>query len=166
MREYRRSGKMTTAEVMNMILPLVGVVIGGLITYFVQTKAIRETHKFEREKIEEENIKKDKELKYQAYNQILLNDAIESINIYDFHHGWELDYNKYAENIRPVLFKVFHLLDGKVADELLKIENTYAKIEALGEPEEGDKENLSESYNKIKEIIRHTYKDEFNKKNK
>lgn len=151
-------------EVMNMIMPLIGVLIGGLITYFVQTKAIRETHKNERKKIEKENIKKEKELKYQAYNQILLNDAIESVNTFDLHYGWELNYNKYAENVRPILFKVFHLLDGKVADELLKIENTYAKIEAMGEPEDGDKESLGESFNTIKKVIRNSYKDEFDKR--
>ena len=155
---------MTLSEVMSMILPLIGVVIGGLITYFVQTKTIRENHKHERKKIEDENIKKEKELKYQAYNQILLNDAIESINTYDFHYGWELNYNKYAENVRPILFKVFHLLDEKVADELLKIENTYAKIEAMGEPEDGDKESLGESFNTIKKVIRDSYKDEFDKR--
>lgn len=155
---------MTFKELLILILPLLGVYIGGWISSNGQIKALKETHDFEREKIREANIKKDKERKFQAYNQVLLNDASESINIYDFHNGWELDYNKYANNVRPVLFNVFHLLDKKVAEELLKIENTFTKIEALGEPEEGDKEELSKSYLNIKEMIRHTYKDEFEMK--
>ena len=155
---------MTLSEVMSMILPLIGVVIGGLITYFVQTESIKENHKHELKKIEEENIKKNREMKYQAYNQILLNDAMKSINIWDMHHGWELDYNKYADYVRPILFNVFHLLDEKVADELLKIENIYSKIEAIGEPEDGDENSLGESFNKIKIAIRHSYKDEVDRK--
>ena len=73
---------MALADIWNNVLPLVGVLIGGLITYFVQTKSIKEKQNFEREKIRNENVQRDKEIKFQAYNKVLLNDGVESIHTY------------------------------------------------------------------------------------
>lgn len=142
---------------MNMIMPLIGVLIGGLITYIVQTKSIKETHRFEREKIREEDTKKNKELKFKAYNEVLYNDTVEAINVYDMHSGWELNYKNYAKFVRPVLFNIYHLLDEEIAEELLRIENIYTRVEATGEPEEDDENNLSKSYDKIKILMRGSY---------
>ena len=82
------------------------------------------------------------------------------IHTWDMHHGGELDYKNYVKYIRPELYNVYHLLDKEIAEELIKIENIYARQEALEEGEEEDQEHLSNSYQKIIKIIKLKYKEQ------
>ena len=148
---------MTTTDLMNMILPLVGVLIGGLITYFVQKKAIKEAHDFEREKIREENLQKDKEIKFQTYNKILYSNGSYIFSEWSL-NGNMLNKQNYLKFIRPVLFEIYHLLDKEILVEFNKIEEIYSRQSEKGDLET-DKKNLHDSYIKIIETIKRKYKE-------
>lgn len=151
---------MEIENIINNVLPLFGVLIGGLITYVVQSKSIKETQKFEQKKIINEKNQRDEEIKFKAYNKVLLNDGVEPIHIWDMHHGGELDYKNYVKYVRPELYNVYHLLDKEIAKELIKIENIFARQNAWEEADEGDQESLSQSYLNIINTIKQKYKEQ------
>ncbi|WP_422123720.1 hypothetical protein DHX103_02605 [Planococcus sp. X10-3] len=151
---------MAWSDVMNMALPLVGVLIGGWITYLVQTKAIKENQTFELNKIKQENIQKDNEIKFQTYNKILLRDGTYRILVWDNHNGYKLIRDNYVEYVRPLLFEIYHLLEKEIADEFNNIEDIYDRQLGEEEPQVGDKEALSDSYKNIIERIKRRYREQ------
>jgi len=153
---------LTTEEIVKLaissVLPLLGVIIGGLITFYIQKNSLGKTHAFEREKIRLDNIAKDEEEKFKAYNRILLNNALHKVWEWDPNKGGEIDYAKYIKYIRPVLFDVFHLLDKKVADELDFIEQVYERQHYEEDEQIDDRKDLSDSYLNIIAIIKQQFK--------
>ncbi|GEM_PF-3470187 len=111
-------------EIFTGILPLLGVFVGGIITYKTQTNTV--------EKQLEREIEKEKELKnierLKVYSEILKlegeNLMIERIG------GSQVEFNLgiYMEKIRPVLYSKFYLLDKNVAENVRKIDAVYLQL--------------------------------------
>lgn len=151
-------------EIIIMILPLIGVLLGGVITFYAQQWSLKKTQNFEREKIEQDKQQFNENLKFKAYNTILINSGTYQIHLYDKETNGELDYEKYVKYVRPVLFEVFHLLDPEIRQELINIEYIYeGKPFKKGEEAESDKKKLRTHYVKIIQHIIAKY-EEYNKK--
>ncbi|OEH54000.1 hypothetical protein AQ616_09435 [Oceanobacillus sp. E9] len=134
-------------DFLNAVLPLIGVVVGGIITYLTQTKH----HK-------DNELKKERSDKLRAYNEILRLEAYSPL-IYPTHHyeqkefAWKL----YEKNSRNILFKNLHLFDEEIIKRVLKIDGIFQKIEAVGiDEDELDSVILFDNYN---EIIKYIIKD-------
>lgn len=142
------------SEIIKMILPLVGVVVGGLITFFIQQSVIRKQQKWDREKIEIDNFKKGETKKLETYNRILEVDAIYIIHIHDHHTGkGTLKIKNFNQYVRPLLFEIFHLLDEEVANSLNNIEEICERQRVMEDDYPDDYEKLSDNYiNIISEI--------------
>lgn len=139
------------------ILPLLGVFVGGIITYKTQTNTV--------EKQLEREIEKEKELKnverLKVYSEILKlegeNLMIERIG------GSQVEFNLgvYMDKIRPVLYSKFYLLDKNVAENVRKIDAEYLQIsfdEGMGDDEEFQNDFLNSLFNKIiSDIQNHIY---------
>ncbi|MGG0412965.1 hypothetical protein [Peribacillus simplex] len=139
---------------------LIGVVIGGLITFFIQRSTIKKQQQWDREKLRIDNFYKSEAEKFKTYNKILEIDATRLIH----HHydsidgGNKLDKKNYDTYVRPLLFEVFHLLDREVAAEVNKIEDIFEREYVKG-TEPSDKKNLSDSYIKIIKLIKQQFKE-------
>ncbi|MFY0762136.1 hypothetical protein AB1K32_25380 [Metabacillus dongyingensis] len=146
-------------EILNMALPLVGVVLGGVITFVIQQSSIRKQQEFEREKIKIDNFYKEEIRKFETYNKILQIDGIYRIHDKSHHQGAsELNRDNYNEYMRPVLFDIFHLLDEEIAEEVNNIEDIYERQAVMEEADEFDQEKLSNSYEKIILLIKQQFK--------
>ncbi|MFK9119087.1 hypothetical protein ACJEBK_19690 [Peribacillus frigoritolerans] len=145
---------------------LIGVVIGGLITFFIQRSTIKKQQKWDREKLRIDNFYKSEAEKFKTYNKILEIDAtVEIHHHYDsIEGGYRLDLKKYFTYVRPLLFEIFHLLDDEVATEVNKIEYIFEREYMTGEEQPSDKKNLSDSYLKIIKLIKQQFK-EYRKSN-
>lgn len=150
---------MTIDEILSMGLPLAGVIIGGLITFFIQQSTIKRQHEWEREKIKMDNLNKDESNKFQIYNQILLRNTKYAILEVDMNYGPELHQSLYNNNIKPLLYDIFHLLSDEMANEIHSIEELIHRQFVTEEEHEGDKERLSGSYLKIIDLILKEFKD-------
>lgn len=138
----------------SLVASLLGVTVGGFITYYAQKHSIERQQQFEREKIEREENQKNQEIKIKAYNKILQLSSTHIISELEPYTGQtELYGNKYFEHIQPILYEIYHLLDNKIAKEFDYIETTFERIYIMG-PEEEDKWLLGESYSKILTGIR------------
>lgn len=144
----------------SLIASLSGVIVGGFITYYVQKHSIeKQQQQFEREKIKNEEIRKNGEIKIKAYNKILHLSSTYIVSEWEHHTGrTELYSNKFIEHIQPILYEVYHLLDDEIAKEFYYIETSFERMYVMG-PEEEDKWFLGESYSKILAKIRKEFED-------
>lgn len=143
----------------NALPSLLGVVVGGLITFFIQQSSIKKQQVWEREKMELDNFQKDEDRKFETYNKILQADGDHVIHDINHHTGAGILQTKaYNEHIRPLLFEIYHLLDEKVADEVENIENVFERQYIMEEEDPTDKEVLSKSYLKIISLIKQEFK--------
>lgn len=146
-------------DISTALLSLAGVVIGGMITFGIQTFTIRKQQKFEREKLELDNLFKEETTKFQTFNKILQLDGSYSILDIDLHYGPELNQENYNEHIRPLLFEIFHLLDDEIVKEINNIEAIYESQYVMEDENPEDKESLSQSYLSILHMIRNQFND-------
>ena len=160
-----RSGRMTWQNFIDivsnifsnsLVASLLGVTIGGFITYNVQKHSIERQQQFEREKIKDEENKRNQDIKIKAYSKILQLSSTHIISELEPHTGQtELYGEKYYEHIQPILYEIYHLLDDEIAKEFDYIETTFEKIYIIG-PDDDDNEKwwLGESYSRILTSIR------------
>lgn len=132
------------------VFGLVGVVIGGLLSYTVQGR-----HQKNMEK------RKDERDKHIAYNQFLLNDGTRPpvffnhiINAYD-----DFDWAIYSEGPRKVLYKNLHLLEDEIKTNVLQMDMVAERVEAMG-IEDDDIAELCDRYIKIRKAIKEDYKND------
>jgi len=143
----------------SLVASLLGVIVGGFITYFVQKHSIEKQQQFEREKINEEEIKKNKEIKIKSYNKILHLSSIHIVSEWNHHTGeTELYSDKFVEHIQPILYEVYHLLDAEIAKEFDYIERKHEEMTVMG-PENGDEWLLGAAYSTILAIIRKEFEE-------
>lgn len=143
----------------SLVASLLGVIVGGFITYFVQKHSIEKQQQFEREKMKEEENKKNQEIKIKAYNKILHLSSTHIVSEWNHHTGeTELHGVKFIELIQPILYEIYHLLDEEIAKEFDYIEAEYDRIYVMG-PEDDDKWVLGASYSRIIAKIRKEFED-------
>ena len=126
---------------------LVGVIIGGLISYTAQKK-----HQQNMEK------RKDRREKHIAYNQFLLLDGIRSPVFYNQHNNLyeDFEWSIYSEGSRKILYENLHLFDKEIAESVLQIDTLNESSEVMGvEPE--DVVELCNRYIKIRKAIQEDY---------
>ncbi|AIF68139.1 hypothetical protein GZ22_16875 [Terribacillus saccharophilus] len=145
-------------ELLKALPSLLGVLIGGLITFFVQNTTVRKQQKWEARKIEIDIYYKEQTLKFQTFNKILQLNRFCNVLEYDIHYGPELNEKNYRKHIRPLLFDIFHLLENSLAKDINNIEEIYERQHAVGEEYSEDKKALSESYQNIIKSINGQFK--------
>lgn len=145
-------------ELLKALPSLLGVVVGGLITFLIQQVTLRKQQNWDRKKLELDKFYKDEDRKFQAYNKILQMDGTYRIHTIDHHTGdGELDEKNYNEYIRPILFDIFHLLDENIAKQVNRIEEIYERQYAMEEANPDDDEKLSKHYLTILQLIKHEF---------
>ncbi|MCM3225937.1 hypothetical protein [Terribacillus saccharophilus] len=147
-------------ELIKAIPSLLGVLVGGLITFFVQNTTVRKQQKWEREKIEWDRQYQEQTLKFETFNKILQLDRTHLVLEYDLHRGPELNRKKYVTHIKPLLFDVFHLLNEEMVSRIDIIEDIFEEWYVMEEPSPGDDEKLTESYKRIIELINLQFKEQ------
>ncbi|MHA6261522.1 hypothetical protein ACXYMX_16805 [Sporosarcina sp. CAU 1771] len=138
---------------------LLGVIIGGLITFFIQQSIVRKQQKWDGEKMKIDKFHQEQTIKFQTFNKILqLNGSYEVLE-HNIHYGRELNQNKYTEHIRPLLFDIFHLLDETIVTNVNSIEDINERQFVMEEKAPSDKEALSNSYLEILRLINEQFKE-------
>lgn len=134
-------------EILQSLLGLIGVVIGGVITYLAQ--------KIHHEKTANKN---DIRQKHIAYNKFLLLEGEKSPLIISIHYG-EADFmfNTYTEGTRKILYENLHLFDRKIVESVLMIDFVGKRAEITG-PEPMDTIEIYNLYSEIKSAILMDYK--------
>lgn len=141
------------------LLPLLGVVVGGSITFGIQYFVTNRQRKWDEKKMKMDNHNKMKTQKFTVFSKILYLDAQHNVAEWSMQFGYEFHDVKYIKHIRPVLYEIYHLLDESIVNEIEKIEKILGRQRAHEEAEEFDNENLITSYNKILELIKKDFKD-------
>ncbi|MBE7123996.1 hypothetical protein [Bacillus cereus] len=141
------------------LLPLLGVVVGGGITFGIQYFVTNRQREWDEKKIKMDNYNKMKTQKFTVFSQILYLDSKHNIAEWSMQFGYEFHEIKYNKYIRPVLYEIYHLLDETIVNEIEKIEKILGRQRAHEEAEEFDNENLITSYKKILELIKEDFKD-------
>ncbi|AMQ05898.1 hypothetical protein [Sporosarcina psychrophila] len=143
----------------SLVASLLGVIVGGFITYYVQKHSIEKQQQFEREKIKDDENKKNQEIKIRAYSKILHLNSTYIVSEWDHHTGkTELYGVKFIEHIQPILYEIYHLLDDEISKEFDYIEASYERIYVMGEDDD-DIWVLGESYSRILAKIRKEFED-------
>jgi len=97
----------------SLVASLLGVTVGGFITYYVQKHSLEKQQQFEREKMKKE------EIKIKAYSNILHLSSTHIVSEWEHHTGQtELQSDKFIEHIQPILYEKYHLLNAEIAKEL------------------------------------------------
>lgn len=127
---------------------LIGVMIGGFISYIAQTK--------HQQKIEE---RKDKRHKLIAYNNFLLLDGEKTPLVIPMHQGEPggFKWNVYIEGTRKTLYENLHLFDKKIIEDVLQIDYIGERAEVMG-PEPEDTDEIYDLYTEIRKTIEEDYK--------
>jgi hypothetical protein len=146
-------------ELLKALPSLLGVLIGGLITFLIQNVTIRKQQKWDREKLELDKFYQEQTIKFQTFNKILQLNGLYTVLEHDIHYGPELNQEYYTKHIRPLLFDIFHLLDEKIVAHVNYIEDTYERQFVMEEAAHGDREHLRDSYIKILELINKQFKE-------
>lgn len=163
-------------EKITIFLPLIGVVIGGVVTgfvsYFVQKGAFERQRKWEKEKLEDqfhreqaklsqqfehEMEKLDKQFireqiikKLEVYNKILKVHGDVTVVERNMHNNdMEFKFRVYIEKVKPLLFESFHLLTPEVAEHVNEIEELLSKWDFMEDDDEGEQEHACRCYEKI-----------------
>ncbi|WP_010530579.1 hypothetical protein [Lentibacillus jeotgali] len=137
-------------EILQPLVGLIGVVIGGVISYVAQTKHQEKTEK-----------KNDKRQKHIAYNNFLLLEGENSPLVIPMHHGEKEDFESkaYAEGTRKILYENLHLFDKKVVKNVLRIDFVEERAEVMG-PEPEDTYEIYHLYLEIKNAIIKDYEND------
>ncbi|SDJ73568.1 hypothetical protein [Salimicrobium halophilum] len=137
-------------ETIQAFLPLLGVLLGGFISYFAQTHQQKK-----------DEIRKDKRNKLLAYNTILKLDGSNTPLIHPTHYGMavDFDYTVYKGKIREVLYDNLHLFDYEIANNIMEIDEVALRAEIMG-PEHEDTEEIYDLYKKVIEAIYTDYKNQ------
>lgn len=136
---------------------LLGVVVGGLITFFIQQATIRKQQEWDRKKMELDTHNKNEARKFEVFSQILHAHAKHFVLDYRMDGPPELKENIYFEYIRPLLYEIYHLLDDPIVREIEKIEYIHEKQSAMEDEDEGDREALTKNYQEIIEVIKREF---------
>lgn len=146
-------------ELLKALPSLLGVIVGGLITFFIQQSTVRKQQKWDKEKIKIDIFYQEQTIKFKTFNKILQSNGLYEILEHGMHYGPILNQRNYTEYIRPLLFDVFHLLDEELVANINNIEDIYERQFVMEEESTGDRETLINSYIKILELINTQFKE-------
>jgi|SRR5690625_1729715 len=137
-------------EILQPLVGLIGVVIGGVISYVAQTKHQEKTEK-----------KNDKRQKHIANNKFLLLEGGNSPLITPMYHGEKegFEWKTYTEGTRKILYENLHLFDGKIVKNVLRIDFVGERAEVMG-PEPEDTYEIYHLYLEIKNKIIKDYEND------
>lgn len=136
------------------ILPLIGVLIGTISTYFIQTSSFKRQQKWEKEKMEIQFIQEQMKKKLESYNRIIK--AHSESMVIDWHpHTGESSFKgqPYMDKIRPELYDSFHFLHPDIADAVMEIDSIGERWEVMGDDPD-DEELLISHYTFIIDSIK------------
>ena len=125
-------------------MPLIGVIIGGLLTYFTQAKIA--TNQLKREKEREKENKKAE--RFIVYNEVLKIDG-EIQMLYINSHIAEFNLQAYREKIRPLFYTRFHLLHEEIANSVRLMDIIISEADLSEELLLEEGERLIAFYSKI-----------------
>lgn len=129
-------------EIISPFLGLVGVIVGGLISYKVQAE--------HQKKVE---VSKDNRSKHIAYNQFLLNEGESSPLERPMHHNQPKAFDPERYKVqRELLYNNLHLMDKRIIHNVLKIDMVSKRAEVMG-PEQSDTDEAFDCYTQLKDII-------------
>ena len=112
---------------------------------------------WEREKLDREIQRKNQLEKYSIYNKILKTDGevvVQTSYPVEFH------FKNYRDNIRPLLYVEFHLLDQDVKNVVRTMDQIISLCDFLGEVQNEHQEKLLELYNILIDSISKHYEDQ------
>ncbi|GEM02196.1 hypothetical protein SAMN05421839_10575 [Halolactibacillus halophilus] len=113
---------------------LIGVFIGGTITFITQTMSDKRNEKLqEKERIENVRIRK-----LRVFGEIIRNESNSPL-IYSDRQGaiLEFDWKLYSDNNRNILYDNIELLNNEIIELILDMDFNYAKLNFLEEDEFG-----------------------------
>lgn len=136
--------------VIQSLIGLAGVVIGGLISYFSQTKNQERIEKRNDQRQQEIQKMKDTRQKHIAYNQFLLLEGTKSPLIHPINHENETNFrwSTYVNGTRNILYDNLHLFDQKIVQSVLEIDLIGEEASRIGV----EMEHLIETYELYSEI--------------
>lgn len=113
---------------------LIGVFIGGIITFFTQTMSDKRKEKLQ----EKERIENVRKRKLKVFGEILRNESNSPL-LYPVHQGDMVgfDWKLYSDNNRDVLYGNIELLSNEIIELLLDMDFNNAKIIFYEEDEFG-----------------------------
>lgn len=114
---------------------------------------------WEKQKIESEFFREQISKKYEIYNQILKASGEVYVLIHD---PTDFHYKNYFDNIRPLLYQNFHLIDDDIRDLVRDIDSNYSMEEFVGEIERHYATKSYVSYNKMLKLINDKYTNSIN----
>ncbi|PED17648.1 hypothetical protein [Bacillus toyonensis] len=144
-------------ELIKALPSLLGVVVGGLITFFIQQATIQKQQEWDRKKMELDTHNKNEARKFEVFSQILHAHAKHIVLEYSMHGPPQLNEVKYSKYIRPLLYEIYHLLDYEIVGKIEKIEYIHEKQFAMEVDEDGDMEVVTENYEEIIKIIKQDF---------
>ncbi len=138
--------------ILQSLFGLIGVVIGGFISYVVQT--------MHQDRIKKTNDKREKHI---AYNKFLLLEGRKTPLKHKIHQGDKVDFEwkTYVEGTRDVLYENLHLFNKKIVQNVLEIDLVGEEAEVMG-PEQHHIERIFYLYSQIKSSIEKDYKTDIN----
>lgn len=133
------------SQIFTGLLPLLGVLVGGLVTYITQNSAINKKNMQEKEK---EILAKKIEL-LEVYNIIL---KLDGENQMQEHVGGSLiEFNiiVFKDKMRPVLYSKYHLLHNDIADILRRMDSILTLGMFMNEYQIEHHDQLTDLYNNL-----------------
>ncbi|MBY0196405.1 hypothetical protein H7U05_03685 [Priestia megaterium] len=146
------------SELIKALPSLLGVIVGGLITFWIQQITIRKQQSWEKEKLNLDNFYKGEATKFKTFNKILQLHAENTVLEIDVHDKPVLNQTNYIEHIRPLLFEVYHLLNEDMAKEIDFIEDVLEQQSLTGHRDEVESKDTTDSYLKVLNLIRQEFK--------
>ncbi|WP_153733320.1 hypothetical protein [Sporosarcina obsidiansis] len=138
----------TWTQIVNSLLPLLGVAVGGIATYMTQTNVLK--RQLSRELEKEKQVENIARLK--IYSEILKLVGEHEMIVYD---GGREKFNLkvYRANFRPKFFSEFYLLHQDLADDVRSMDITIAEAELTGYMDREMSGSLSRTFNNLIEKI-------------
>ncbi|MEK4201158.1 hypothetical protein [Cytobacillus sp. FSL K6-0265] len=151
-------------SILNIILPVVtglgGAFIGGYFTRKGQMDLL------DKEILREEMKEKRRDAidRMRAYNHVMNIDGEKLLVEYIGGSQVEFDIKTYQNEIRPIIYENFHLINRDIAELILKIDNRYQECAFNEEISWEDHKLLADDYFKIIRLIK-VHTEEYRKQN-
>ncbi|QPQ35883.1 hypothetical protein [Lysinibacillus sp. JNUCC-52] len=127
------------------VLPLLGVIVGGGITFLTQNNTLNKQMRRDSEK-EKESQRIEKFL---IYNDILKLDGEFQMQFYAGGGFTEFNIKNYRENFRPIFFSKYHLLDQEIAYNVREMDRIIMAADFFEEIEREQNDQLLLIFDKI-----------------
>lgn len=137
------------SDVFNIIMPIVGVIVGSLISYFTQKNLYKK-------QVKEERLKQHKQFmveKLEIYGRILKASYEHNLFINNYDGTVKLNYKRFNEVFRPLFYEKLYLMDSEVVIKLKTIDDFLIEESFLGNPIDPQHNLLNNLFNEILDFI-------------